>query len=335
MTKAKDKIETDCKLLTSYMLDGLRKGKKLVRIPNKRELFSGKLKESAVLMLSDIHAGKVNHYLNYEDNEQVITYNEEKMIEEFNRLTDSLFGINQLLAPSYNLEKLYIFGLGDWVDNDIIFRGQQFFIDYGVGKQFITLLRLLTDFLEECLKMYDEVELITIGGNHGRMTHRKDASPACNNFDYLMGKMLETIFEPEERVNVIVSESWFYLKEIESWKYLLHHGDTIRSHMGIPYYGLVRQGKSRRIEMNYDIECIGHFHQKMEIPIGSNAIALVNGAWIENDDFAWRTMGVLSRPEQWYFGVSPKRPRTWQFPLDLLHSKNEWKSLNSTENKYY
>jgi len=87
--------------------------------------------------------------------------------------------------------------------------------------------------------------------------------------------------------------------------------------------------------MNYDIECIGHFHQKMEIPIGSNAIALVNGAWIENDDFAWRTMGVLSRPEQWYFGVSPKRPRTWQFPLDLLHSKNEWKSLNSTENKYY
>jgi hypothetical protein len=283
--------------------------------------------------LGDIHAGKTNQFLNPDTGLMETTYNEDKMVQEFNRLLDSIYGINHLLSHGYNIKKLNIFGVGDLVDNNLIFKGQQWFVEYGVGKQMITLITLLTKFLEACLTMFDEVEFVIVGGNHGRMTHAREAYPAYQSFDYLVGKMIETVFKGKPRIDVRVSESWYYLKKIYEWRYFIHHGDTVYSWMSLPYYGIVRQSKARRIEMNFDMECIGHFHTKMEVPVSSHAVTLVNGCWIENEDFSWRKFGNLSRPEQWYFGVSPKRPRTWQFPLDLLHPKTEWNGLVKTYNE--
>jgi len=85
----------------------------------------------------------------------------------------------------------------------------------------------------------------------------------------------------------------------------------------LPYYGIVRQSKARRLEIDYDIEIIGHFHQRLEIPTSSKTITLVNGAWVPKDSFAWKKFGVQSKPEQHFFGVADERPRTWSFEIDL------------------
>ena len=173
----------------------------------------------------------------------------------------------------------------------------------------------------EFLKMFDEIEFVVIGGNHGRMTQGREAAPFYNNFDYLLGKMIEITFKDEPRVKVITPESWFHLHKIYGWKYLLHHGNTVFSWMGLPYYGIVRSGKSRRTEIDIDLECIGHFHQSMEIKISSKSKTLVNGSWIKDDDFGWRQFGQRSVPEQYYFGTSERRPRTWSFVIDLSPSR--------------
>jgi len=55
----------------------------------------------------------------------------------------------------------------------------------------------------------------------------------------------------------------------------------------------------------------------MEIPLSSRAITLVNGSWVPKGMYAWKKYGVLTKAEQIYFGTSPKRPRTWQFTLNL------------------
>ena len=309
------------------MIEKLKTQKRLIRIPRKQDLFKGKIIESAVLLLSDIHSGQVNKFLEPETGKSITTYNTEIMIQEFDRLLDAVFTINQLLSYSYQIDKLYIFGLGDYVEGDLIFQGQRFFIDMGVGEQLVTLVGLLTQFFQELLKMYQEIEFICLIGNHGRFSHKKEAAPISNSFDYLVGKMLEVVFKDEPRVKIVVPDGWYYLQKIYDWRYFLHHGDTVYSWMSIPYYGLKRQGTSRRVEIPFNIECIGHFHQRMEIPISGHSITLVNGGWIDKSDFAWRKFGILSKPEQYYFGVSPKRPRSWGFALDLLHEKNEWKKL--------
>jgi hypothetical protein len=308
----------DVQELGETLLSGFNKRKKLIYIPKKRDIFKGKLEESAVLLLSDIHIGKLNYFVEEGTGKSVLTYNSDMMVQEANRLVESVYRINQLLAGSYNIKKLYIFGLGDLIDNEIIVRGQRHFVDVGVGAQLMLGVKLMTDLLTSFLKEFDEIEAVFIGGNHGRLTQHREMAPFYNNFDYLLGQMLAIAFKNEPRVKIITPESWFHTHKIFGWNYFLHHGNTVFSWMGFPYYGLVRSGKSRRTEMDIDMECIGHFHRRMEVPISSRSITLVNGCWIEKDEFGWRQYGNLTKPEQYYFGVSEKRPRTWSWNIELL-----------------
>jgi len=317
----------DVQEFSNILLGKLKKEKRLIAIPKRKDLFKGKLLESAILMLSDIHGGQVNKFLDVESGQLLTTYNTELMIKEFDRLLDGVFTVNQLLSASYQIDKLYIFGLGDYLENDVIYKGQRFFIDKSVGEQLVILTKVMNDFFIELLKMFQEIEFICLIGNHGRLQLGREAAPVPNNFDYLLGQMLKIMFAKEPRVKITVPESWYYLQKIYGWRYFLHHGDTVYSWMNIPYYGLKRQGTARRIEIPFDIECIGHFHHRMEIPISGQSITLVNGGWIDKSDFGWRKFGTLSHPEQIYFGVSPKRARSWCFNLDLLHGENELKEL--------
>jgi hypothetical protein len=289
----------------------------VINVPYKKP-FKGKIKESAVLMLSDIHEGKINKFSDFSSGgKSVITFNHEIMLQEFNKLTESIYSVVHLLQHSYDIEKLYIYGLGDYIENDIIFKGQQFFIEYGAGKQVLVLAKVLSDFITELLKLFKEIEFVGITGNHGRMTERKSEAPIENSLDYLMLKFLELMFKDEKRVKFVIPETWFHLHKIYDWRYFLHHGDTVYSWMSLPYYGIVRQGKARRIEVDYDIDCIGHFHTRMEVPVSSKAYTLVNGSFVKKDNYAWKKFGAISKAEQYFFGVSPKRPRTWSFSLEM------------------
>lgn len=299
------------------MIKMLSQRKKLVKIPNSKDLFKGEVNEKAVLVLSDIHGGKKNYFVDMTTGKAIETYNRDICQKEANNLLASIQEINYLLSGHYKIDELYIVAVGDLVDNDLIYSGQKYFIDVGVGEQILFVNKLLTDIITELLKIYKKIHFISVGGNHGRLTSRREAAPWYNNFDYLIGKMLEQTFANEKRVEVVVPESWFYMFNIYKWKYFIHHGDDVYSWMGLPYYGITRKAKARRGELNFDIEIIGHFHTSMVIPVGSSTKTLVNGCWIKDDEFAFKRYGVRSVPNQWYFGVSQKRPMTWNFNLDL------------------
>ena len=298
---------------------------KVKKVPYKevpyKKVFKGKLDETAVLCLSDIHAGKVNKMLNIESGKVEITYNTEIMNEEFDRLIETIHTIIDLLSPTYNIRKLYIVGLGDYLDNDIIYRGQRFFIDASVGDQLMSLLTPMTKLLRSMLNIFEEIEVVSIIGNHSRFSSHREEAPVSNSFDYLFMKLLEATFSRENRIKFVIPESWFYVFDIYKWRYFIHHGDTVYAWLSIPYYGIIRRSKARMIEVPHDMEIIGHFHQRMEIPTSSRSYTLVNGSFIPKDSYAWKKFGVFSKPEQYFFGVSPKRPRTWSFDLDLSKRK--------------
>ena len=299
------------------MIKMLSQKKRLVRIPKQKDLFKGDVNEKAVLVLSDIHGGKKNYFLDLETGKAIETYNRDICIQEANNLLSSVQEINYLLSGHYKIDELYIAAVGDLVDNDLIYAGQRFYVDVGVGEQITFVTKLLSDMITELLKIYKKINFIVVGGNHGRMTSRREASPYYNNFDRLIGEMLKVVFKNEKRVSVLTPESWFYIFDIYNWKYFIHHGDDVYSWMGLPYYGITRKAKARKGEINFDMEIIGHFHTSMEIPIGSHVKTLVNGCWIKDDDWAFKRYGVRSIPNQWYFGVSKHRPMTWRFNLDL------------------
>lgn len=284
----------------------------------------GKYIEDAVLLLSDMHVGKKNMLLNPETGENEVTFDSKILIKEGERLVSTIYDLTQTLSPSYLFEKLNIFMLGDIIDNHLIFNGQVFQVEADVGKQIWTAVQMIIDMITEFLRMFKEIEVTGIPGNHGRMSEHAGADlPISSSFDYQLLRIVQMYFRNEKRVKVVVPESWFCIAKVRGWKYLLHHGNSVYSWQSLPYYGIVRQSKSRRTEIQYDIETIGHFHQRMEIPTSSRTYTLVNGGWIPKDSYAWRKFGVLSKPEQYFFGVSDKRPVSWQFHIDLNTEKNK------------
>ncbi len=310
----------DYEKVVNAIWKNVEKNKVEIQLPPLKKRKGVKLVEQAVLLLSDIHFGKVNSFWDYTTNQQIITYDIPIFIKELNRLLDGIVTIRNLLLGGYDFEMLNIFCLGDLIDNEIIYRGQQKFIEEGVISQVLSLIEYLKEMVLYLLNIFPKIRMIFISGNHSRLNSKIEADYDYNNFDYLIGSILkEHTFNGIQSVEIIVPESWFYVAEIYSWKYLLHHGNSVYTWMGIPYYGILRQSKSRRMEIPYDIEIMGHFHQVMEMVTSSHSRTIINGSWIKNDNFAWRKFGILSVPQQLFFGVSPKRPKTWEFPLDLDH----------------
>ena len=305
--------------LSQSLLEAVSQNKPKIHLPKPKTLPAGKLTEQAVLHLSDIHYGKINYFYDTEKNQRQLTYNPAIFVKEMNRLLDSMATINHLLAGGYNLEVLHIFATGDLVDNEIIYRGQSKFVEEGVISQVLNLSFYLKEMIVNLLKLFPRIEMVVVGGNHSRITARREADWDENNFDYLVGCLLQRMFEGEERVKIIVPQSWFYVAKVYGWKYLLHHGNTVWSWMGMPYYGITRQSKSRMIEVPFDVELIGHFHppQIFPLPTSSHSITFVNGCWIEKDTWSWQKYATISRAKQHYFGVSPKRAISWSFPLEL------------------
>ncbi len=300
----------------NYVVKNLAKNISIIKVPCQK-LFKGKIKEDAVLLLSDIHVGKVNEYWDSDLRKNVTTYNTEICKKECGRLIYSVNEISNLLSQTYDINKLWIVVVGDICENQFIYPGQQMFIDSDVGTQVLTTAQIFKDIITELLKIFKEIEVVTVPGNHGRITARPEANPASATFDFICLKIVEIMFSNNKNVKFQIVENYYNTLKIMNWKYYMHHGNGIYSALSLPYYGIVRQSKSRRIEIDYDVELIGHFHQRLEIPVGSRSYTLVNASWIKYDCLGWSKYGNLSKPEQYFFGVGPKRPRTWSFNLDL------------------
>lgn len=307
--------------LGKYIIDKLGTQKRFIKIEHDDKFFKGKIKEDAALLLSDIHVGKKNVYMNTATGKNEETYNLNIMSKESNKLANAVFDITSLLSPRYDIETLWIMTLGDLIDNQQIFPGQKFSIECDVGKQLWYAVGMMTDLIQTMLTRFKYVKIVGIPGNHGRLTEKPESMPASTSWDYQLLRILEVWFRDNKNVEFIIPDNYYYLLNVKGWKYYLHHGNTIKSWMGLPYYGVSRQSKSRKVEIEYDLELIGHFHQCMEIPIGGKAKTIVNGSWIENDAFAWHYMGILSTASQSFFGISDKRPRTWTFNLDIGGTK--------------
>jgi len=313
----KEKITDEVENFIDTLVTQLKSEKSIIKTTPYTNPFTGEQKEDAVLLFSDLHIGRVNRFLNLNTGKAEETYNTKIFLKEAEILVHSIHRVLDLLSPTFQISKLWIFGLGDIIDNDLIFRGQRFFIDSSSGEQLWRGVKAITDIFKALLEIFKEIEVINVIGNHGRFTSQREASPVANNFDYHIMKILELAFINEDRIKFNLPDSWFAYPKINNFQYLLHHGDTIYSWMALPYYGIVRKSKARRNELPFDIEMIGHFHTRMQIPLSSQSFTMVNGGWIPKDDYAWRQYGVISVPEQSFFGVSRKRARTWSFDLDL------------------
>ena len=280
----------------------------------------GKREEVSILIISDAHIGSYNTVFDGDMGKKIVTYNEAIFKDELQVLQDSIIEIHGILSSSYSLKKLVIFVLGDILTNDRIFEGQEWEIEKTVGLQLWDAVNYFTKFFNNLLAVYDTIEVVGLVGNHGRSQPMKesDNEPVESNYEYHLYRIWQKQFESSKRIKVIVPNTRRFVYDVNGWKHLVEHGDSIK---GMSEQSLIKQIKELYINTKFDVFSMGHIHSIKEIEISDRIIAKINGAFIEKDQYAFRKFKTYSVPKQWFYGCNKKRPETWSYKLDIRKKK--------------
>jgi hypothetical protein len=176
-------------------------------------------------------------------------------------------------------------------------------------------------FILEMRQLFPEIEIDGVLGNHGRLTKKVYYKKRYTNWDFVFYQFLAVFLANNADIQCRFPRSFFLIKEIYGWNFLVLHGDSIRSWMRIPWYGIERtaerlgdllQGKG--INVHYRI--FGHFHNTGELDRVPGEL-VINGSVIGGTEFSLMSMSVFDRPTQLFFGVHKEIGMTWRYPLRL------------------
>ena len=268
--------------------------------------------EEMVLLLSDVQAGTV---VSAKESGGLGDFNTAILMEEIDYLEQAIRSIKRYHP---NVRKLNVFWLGDIVEGETIFEGQSRVIDMNVVQQTIFCIEKFGRFIHNLAGVFTEVVNYGVIGNHGRVG-KKGVHGPLSNFDYLVYRMLEMRLQSQPNVRWNVSESWWQLADVQSWTFLLTHGDKFgTSTWGIPFYATQRR-KTRYRELfkqsdvpDFDYMCSAHHHQPASFQRN-----IMNGNWIGGSEMSLWDMQSGGAASQTLFGVVETNGLTWMREINL------------------
>lgn len=270
------------------------------------------------LALSDLHIGAV---ADVEETGGFGEYSYEVFRRRLDNLRDAVRSITMRERHFSPITHLVVASLGDVIENDEIFPAQAQMVDLDLADQFLAAVDDLAVFLVQLLDTYDTIFVPTVTGNHGRIG-RKGQRKRHINWDYLVGHMLKAKLERyADRITIEVPKAPFMVIDVLGYKFLLRHGDGIKSWAGIPYYGISRSvGRWTAIQATtgdrFDYMVMGHFHQPASIPFTAGEV-LINGCFPGTTEFSIEVMESLARPMQLFGFVHERYGLAARFPIFL------------------
>jgi hypothetical protein len=277
----------------------------------------GSLEEHA-LLLSDIQLGS---RVEEEETGGLSAFGWDIFCERNARMESAIRSIRDTQRSSVPVKRLNIFGLGDYGDGHEIFKGHPWELDMHVAQQVTEGPWVIAQTIVRLLDLFSEIHFFTVYGNHGRVGQKREATPVLASWDYIFVRFLELMTGPQPdaegkpRITFHYAQSWWSLVERMGLRFLMIHGDDVKSWMNLPYYGLER-ARTRWAHLiqqhlppesgpvTFDVMLVGHHHTPAYIETASGPI-LLNGCWPGGSKFSEKVLQAASPPAQWYFGIHP------------------------------
>ena len=158
-----------------------------------------------------------------------------------------------------------------------------------------------------------DIRVICCTGNHGRLTDKIFASNQVkNSLEYLMYKTLERDFRDDPKVNVFVSEAYYYIQEVLGVKIRFHHGHIFKFNGGIGGLAVpvLRKISQMNLIENADLDVCGHFHS---MQIFNNCI--LNGSLVGANGYSIQLGIPFEPPRQTFFLIDEKYKRSTITPI--------------------
>lgn len=142
--------------------------------------------------------------------------------------------------------------------------------------------------------------------NHGRLTRKLQFKQgAKNNFSFMAHEIANVYLRGHENVEVVKGDGTSLLATVVGKKFLIKHGHTVKSQLGVPYYGIDRERGREAVRRmgtgaEFDYISVGHWH----VPAWINGF-LINGSLTGTTELD-HALGRLAPPSQVSFMVHPR-----------------------------
>jgi UDP-2,3-diacylglucosamine pyrophosphatase LpxH len=317
-------IEKKIKILTDNVSDLKRDKEKLLKNEIKNEQFLEEFKskinpisinkhvpkivqlhreKEIALILSDWHLGET---VNAEELGYINSFNKKILFER----ADEIFEQFHRHCKNIGINKIRVYLLGDLLSGNIHeeLRNTN---EETVVESMLSLHDYLIQKFYDFGSLYKKTKIICLTGNHPRMTEKaQHKKKALNNFEYILGNMIQHSLKEQKNIEVIVPKSTFVLDSILGKNYLLMHGDGLSSGSGgfggIAYYALASGAaklygaleKANINETRFNSIIIGHLHSFSFIPIFQGGHILINASLIGTGEYALNKIRTVSSIEQ-------------------------------------
>lgn len=259
--------------------------------------------EVAVAVLGDWQLGKWTP-----------TYNSEVCEARIDLYGDKVIELVNIQRKDHAVDEVHVFILGDIIEGELIFPGQEFLIDSGLFRQIVTNgPRILGNFLRKMLANFKKVHVTAVIGNHGAIggRARKNMDPETNG-DRMLYSITQQLLADEKRLTWDIpmgqrQRNWYAVANIGAYSSLLLHGDQFRGHSGIPWYGLQKKVGGwalGAIEETYKDVDFGHYHQPTRVTLNKVTARCV-GSPESHNDYAIEQLAAVGTPSQGLRFVHP------------------------------
>lgn len=285
--------------------------------------------QSAVLMLSDTHIGKITspkQTLSFGD------YNFEVFMARLKYLEESILSIVENHVNT-EVPELVIAMLGDMLDGTLVHSNEAAQLD-PVFNQFYCGAHVLAQFLRNLAPHFPQVRIYDVVGNHTRFQnqHRMPTQNRYSNFDKFLYALVRELVRDVKNIDWTIDAQPYQLFDVQGFAFFCAHGDTLRGGdktLGIPNHAIGRlvstatqlMNKYHQPAPNYYL--VGHLHRDIVLPHATGSV-LVNGGFPGVDEFGLNEMFTPSDPSQKFFFLHPQYGKTATYDIGLKFADVDW-----------
>jgi len=315
-----------------YIIDAVRE--EVAQIPAPRNIPYAKAQkikhsssEEIVIPVSDVQIGEMVHS---EDVGGLGEYSFDIFKIRVEMWKNFVIKMLQRRLQITHIDKIHIPFIGDIVEGMDIFPSQAFHIDMGVVKQTIQGAFVFSMAIAEIANAFSHIpiEIEHVGGNHGR-NGRKGATPYKDNWDRVLGFVMQLHLKDYKNIRVMIPDAWFIVKKIKGWNFHFSHGDDIKSSLSIPAYGMLRSHSRETVMLNMPLHYyqIGHHHTMTMIQNGYGEV-ICNGNWVGANEFVSKQIKSGNRPSQLMYAVNAKYGICERYVIYFESQQNFQERLN-------
>jgi hypothetical protein len=253
------------------------------------------------------------HLTDWQGGKRTTSYDSAVMAHRVGVFLDKAESITAIQREDHPVRRCTILFGGDMVEGLFNFPTQAFEIDATIMDQWRNATRELIVVVRRALSIYEEVQVVSEWGNHGRIGSKRDAVPASDNIDRMAYETARMALEHEPRLHWEDGPEDIQKVEIGDYRALLLHGDEtgrggfVSQTTFLTYLNKLKAGA---FGWSFQDAYTGHYHTHDE-----RAMADGRGAWYqtgstESDNrYARNGLGSRAEPSQRLHFIDPDKAR--------------------------